>query len=70
MESSLELYYEARQTMDAGNLEDAVKLFEQSISITPHFKSLELLGECLINLNRSAEAIIHLESAIQLNKGV
>jgi tetratricopeptide (TPR) repeat protein len=70
MASSSELYIKARQMMDEGNLEGAVELFEQSISDYPHFKSLELLGECFIRLNRFSEAIIPLAAATTLNKGV
>ena len=68
--ASSELYIEARQMMDEGKLEEAVKLFQQSISDYPHFKSLELLGECFIRLNRLSEAIVALAAATTLNKGV
>jgi tetratricopeptide (TPR) repeat protein len=70
MEDSSELYLKARQTMDEGKLEDAIALFEQSISHYPHFKSLELLGECFSRLNRLSEAIVPLAAATSLNKGV
>ena len=56
--------------MDDGKLEDAVVLFQQSISYSPHFKSLELLGECFVHLNRLREAIVPLAAASSLNKGV
>jgi tetratricopeptide (TPR) repeat protein len=69
MDSS-ELYLKARQAMDEGKLEDAVVLFQQSISYDPHFKSLELLGECFVRLNRLSEAIVPLAAAASLNKGV
>lgn len=70
MEDSSELYLKARRMMDAGKLEDAIGLFEQSISYYPHFKSLELLGECFSRLNRLPEAIVPLAAATTLNKGV
>lgn len=56
--------------MDEGRLEDAVVLFQQSISCDPHFKTLELLGECFVRLNRLAEAIVPLAAATSLNKSV
>jgi tetratricopeptide (TPR) repeat protein len=70
MKDSSELYLKARQMMDEGKLEDAIILFEQSISHYPHFKSLELLGECFSRLNRLSEAIVPLAAATSLNKGV
>lgn len=60
----------ARQMMEEGNLDAAIKLFQQSISDYPHFKSLELLGECFIRSNRLLEAIVPLAAATSLNKGV
>lgn len=56
--------------MNAGRFEEAIVLFEQSISDDPHFKTLELLGECFIKLNRPVEAIVPLAAAVALNKGV
>ncbi len=67
---SSELYYEARQAMDAGQFETAVGLFQQSIDTHPHFKTLELLGQCLIALGRPQEAIVPLAAAATLNNGV
>lgn len=56
--------------MVAGRFEEAVTLFAQSTRISPHFKSLELLGECLINIGRLQEAIVPLAAATTLNAGV
>ena len=55
--------------MDAGRIEEAVALFEQSTAVSPHFKTLELLGECLIALGRLQSAIIPLAAAATLNNG-
>ena len=63
-------YEQARQAMERGALEEAVSLFEQSIADSPHFKALELLGECLVKLGRASEAIIPLAAATTLNRGV
>jgi len=56
--------------MDRGALEEAVALFERSVSANPHFKALELLGECLVRLGRPREAVVPLAAATTLNKGV
>lgn len=56
--------------MDEGEFEDAVLLFQQSISQYPHFKALELLGECFYRLNRLSAAIVPLAAATALNNGV
>lgn len=67
---SSELYRQARQMMNEGRLEKAIALFEQSVELAPHFKSLELLGECLFRLNRLREAVVPLAAATTLNRGV
>ena len=56
--------------MDEGKYEEAATMFEQSVRADPHFKALELLGECLMLLNQLAEAIVPLAAATTLNKGV
>lgn len=56
--------------MGDGRLEEAVSLFQQSVALAPHFKSLELLGECFVRLNRQREAIVPLATATRLNRGV
>ena len=55
--------------MDSGRFEEAVALFEQSVAISPHFKTLELLGECLVALGRLQVAIVPLAAAATLNNG-
>lgn len=67
---SITLYEQARQAMGQGALEEAIALFEQSVTDNPHFKALELRGECLIKLGRAREAIVPLAAATTLNKGV
>lgn len=70
LSKSLELYEKARQMMNESRLDDALMLFQQSISYNPHFKTLELLGECFVRLNRLQEAIVPLAAATSLNKGI
>ena len=63
-------YQVARKLMDEGKSEEAIVLFKQNVEIEPHFKDLELMGECLIRLGRLTEAIVPLAAATTLNKGV
>jgi tetratricopeptide (TPR) repeat protein len=44
--------------MDDGQFEEAAKSFRRTLEITPEFsKVFQLLGECLIKLDKKAEAI-------------
>jgi len=52
--------------MEAGDTEAALQRFRQSIRIFPHFKTLELLGECLLLKNQHSEAIVYLAAAAGL----
>jgi tetratricopeptide (TPR) repeat protein len=65
-----DLYRKARDLMDENKFEDAVILFQKSVELDPHFKTLELLGESYIRLNRFSDAIIPLAASVSLNKGV
>jgi tetratricopeptide (TPR) repeat protein len=56
--------------MASGSFEDAARVFRESIAADPHFKALELLGECLIKLDRPREAIVPLAAASALNSQV
>jgi tetratricopeptide (TPR) repeat protein len=67
---SSKLYNQARVLMTEKKLDEAAEMFQQSISLAPHFKSLELLGECFILLNRIKEAVVPLAAAVTLNRGV
>jgi catechol 2,3-dioxygenase-like lactoylglutathione lyase family enzyme len=63
-------YLAGRSAMDAGDLEAAAAHLRRSCDASPHFKALELLGECLLGLDRVAEAVVPLASATTLNRGV
>ena len=56
--------------MENGDTEQAVGLFQKSAVESPHFKTYELLGECLRRLKRFTEAIPYLAAAAILNRGV
>ncbi len=67
---SSELYSEGRNLIGSGELERAVEVLRASIEAHPHFKTLELLGECLLNLGRAEQAIVPLAAASALNRQV
>jgi tetratricopeptide (TPR) repeat protein len=62
-----DLYHRGRAAMDAGALEEAVGLFQESIREWPHVKTLELEGECLLRLGRTREALVPLAAATALH---
>jgi tetratricopeptide (TPR) repeat protein len=62
-----DLYHRGREAMETGMLDEAAELFRRSIAEWPHFKTLELLGECLLRLDRPREAIVPLAAAATLN---
>lgn len=65
-----ENYEAARKLMNEGKYEEAVAMFEHDVKADPHFKDLELLGECLMRLDKLVEAIVPLAAATTLNKSV
>ncbi len=69
-DSSSDLYLKARELMDNNQFAEAAELFEKSSTISPHFKTLELLGECYIHLNLLRKAIIPLAASVSLNSGI
>ena len=54
--------------MDARDFDQAIAAFSQSVLISPHFKTFELLGECLFELGRLQEAVVPLAAATTLNR--
>jgi len=68
--SAYDQYQRARELMDRGRYAEAVPLLQESIAAVPHFKSLELLGECFVNLGKLNEAVVPLAAATTLNNGV
>ncbi|MBI3038445.1 hypothetical protein HYY75_05255 [bacterium] len=70
MSESYEIYRKGRLAIRGGRIEEAVGFFRTSSAKDPHFKTFELLGECLMKLGRHAEAVGPLASAVTLNQGV
>lgn len=62
-----DLYQAGRRAMDAGNKAEATALFRSSIELEPHFKTLELLGEILLDGEvASSEAVVVLAASCGL----
>ena len=59
-------YQEGRLAMEKGNYEKAITAFNCSNKISPHFKTLELLGECFLDKNKPLEAILSLAASVGL----
>src|SRR6478672_7806240 len=66
LERSTELYKAGREKMEVGDYRSAIALLNESNTAFPHFKTLELLGECQLDQDRPLEAIIPLAAAIGL----
>lgn len=63
---SFDKYEEGRAAMDQADLNRAIELFEESVRLSPHFKTLELLGECRLKNHQPSEAILPLAAAVGL----
>ena len=59
-------YESGRREMAAGNYSKAIKHLQNSIAHTPHFKSLELLGESMLAIGNPSAAIVPLAAAAGL----
>lgn len=62
------LYDAGRGMMDTGQLAAAENAFAESASSYPHYKTLELLGECRLLLGKPKQAIMPLAASSALNK--
>ena len=60
------LYQKGRAAMAANDLDSAIRFFQSSAQAEPHFKTLELLGECFLKRDQSREAIIPLAASVGL----
>ncbi len=61
-----ELYELGRHAHREGRLIEAAELLRASAHVDPHFKTLELLGEILIDLRQTRDAAIYLAAAVGL----
>ena len=62
-------YCRGRVLYEAGEFRAAIPLFEKSLVLREHFKTLELLGESLLRVERPNDAIEPLSVASDLNPG-
>ena len=60
------LYSAGRASLDAGDRAGAIERLRQSAVLTPHFKTFELLGECLLEAGQLGDAIVYLAAAVGL----
>lgn len=60
-------YQIGREFMDSGCYEDAIERFNASLGASVHYKTLQLIGECLLHLGRSKDAIVPLAASVGLN---
>lgn len=67
-DESTAAYRAGRRFLEVGDFAEAAHCFELSCQKRPHFKTLELLGECYMRLNRHAEAIVPLAAATTLSR--
>jgi tetratricopeptide (TPR) repeat protein len=70
LERAQELYRQGRDAMERNAYDVAVAAFAESARLEPHFKTLELLGECYIHLGQSQKAVVPLAAATTLNDHV
>jgi tetratricopeptide (TPR) repeat protein len=63
---SFEAYQCGRQAMKDKKYAEAIEHLERSIKIAPHFKTLELLGECKLEVGEAKDAIVPLAAAAGL----
>jgi tetratricopeptide (TPR) repeat protein len=66
LDKSSATYRAGRDAMEQGDYARAIALFEQSIAANPHFKALELLGECRLRIQEPLAAIVPLAAAVGL----
>ena len=69
-DESHKLYRQARDLITHGELKGAISLLEKSNELYTHFKTLELWGECEINMCNYKEAIAPLKQAVELNQSI
>ncbi len=70
LEQALARYEEGRVLLDSGDIAGAITSLEASIAHSPHFKTLELLGEAYLRVGEPSRAIVPLAAATTLNAQV
>jgi tetratricopeptide (TPR) repeat protein len=62
------LYQLGREAANGGPITEAIELLRASGTVSPHFKTFELLGEHLLSLGQTTEGILYLAAAIGLSR--
>jgi tetratricopeptide (TPR) repeat protein len=70
LDQSTKAYQHGRELLESGDLPGAIAQFEAAIALSPHFKSLELLGEAFMRSGQAVRAIVPLAAATTLNAQV
>ena len=70
LDNSSVAYQQGKDLLEAGDLAGAIAQFETSIAASPHFKTLELLGDALLRSGQPVRAIVPLAAATTLNSQV
>lgn len=65
--NAIEHYYAGRERLDNAFYADALPLFEESLSIQPHFKTYECAYHCYAALNQPEKAFESISAAFALN---
>jgi len=68
--NSFDYYNLGRKLLDSGKIEDGLKNLEISAELSPHFKTLELIGCEYLKKKKFAKAILHLAASACLNRQV
>ena len=66
LDESSKLYFEARTAIEANDLSLALEKLRSSAALLPHYKTYELLGECLLQRSEPVEAVLYLSAAAGL----
>ncbi len=65
-----ELYQQGREALAKGDIAGAIPFFRGSGNLDPHFKTFELLGECLLLSGQPVAAVLPLAAVTGLNEEV
>lgn len=64
--TSSETYTRGKELLEEGDYKGALEILMPSGLNTPHFKTFECIGECLLAMERPAEAVLYLSAAAGL----
>lgn len=65
-EAAYSFYCAGRDALRSGDRSAAIEQLQRASQMSPHSKTYELLGECLLDTGRGVDAILYLSAAIAL----